>query len=251
MLWPLLGFSSLQDILDGPLNIVDMIYIAINGNFAGQRIFTTSELEQYTNLENGLYLSILGQVFDVTKGQKHYGPGGNYHFFTGRDASLAFITGEFDDNSLTDDISSLSVQQVKMLNDWIEFYNTNYVYKGKLYGRYYNKDGSPTAESYKVQETVLLAKKIESLEEKQKRMFPPCNIEWTPDIGTVFWCSKKSGGIDRDWVGVPRMLFETANMPSRCACIKLDSKEYEENKAMLREYNGCAKYATKCIVEMK
>lgn len=61
-----------------------------------------------------------------------------------------------------------------------------------------------------------------------------------------------SGGIDRDWVGVPRMLFETANTQStsRCACVKLDSTEYEENKAMLREYNGCAKYETKCVLKM-
>lgn len=47
------------------------------------------------------------------------------------------------------------------------------------------------------------------------------------------------------------MLFETASTQStsRCACVKLDSMEYEENKAMLREYNGCAKYETKCVLE--
>lgn len=54
------------------------------------------------------------------------------YLITGRDASLAFITGEFDDNNLTDDISSLSVRQVKALNDWIQFYNTNYIYKGTI-----------------------------------------------------------------------------------------------------------------------
>lgn len=69
---------------DGTLNVVDMIYFGLNENSAGQRIFTANELKQYTNLENGLYLSILGQVFDVTKGQKHYGPEGNYHAFTGK-----------------------------------------------------------------------------------------------------------------------------------------------------------------------
>jgi len=59
----------------------------------------------------------------------------------------------------------------------------------------------------------------------------------------------RSGGIERDWVGVPRMLFENSNAQStsRCACVKLDSKEYEENKAMLREYDGCAKNAIRCI----
>lgn len=52
------------------------------------------------------------------------------YLFLGRDASLAFITGEFDDEGLTDDISNLSARQVKALDDWLQFYNTNYIYKG-------------------------------------------------------------------------------------------------------------------------
>jgi len=35
------------------------------------------------------------QVFDVTKGRKHYGPGGGYSFFSGRDGSRAFVSGDF------------------------------------------------------------------------------------------------------------------------------------------------------------
>lgn len=70
--------------MDGTLNLVDAIYFGLNEDSGkGPRIFTASELKQYTNLEDGLYLSILGQVFDVTEGAKHYGPGGNYHAFTG------------------------------------------------------------------------------------------------------------------------------------------------------------------------
>lgn len=53
----------------------------------------------------------------------------------GRDASLAFVTGQFDDRGLTDDISSLSVEQVKALHDWVQFYYENYVYKGSLGSR--------------------------------------------------------------------------------------------------------------------
>ncbi|XP_024890909.1 neuferricin [Temnothorax curvispinosus] len=236
------------------LNIADTIYFGLNENSGGPKVFTMNELKRHTNLENGLYLSILGQVFDVTKGEKHYGPGGTYHAFTGRDASLAFITGEFDDQGLTDDISSLSQRQVKALDDWLQFYNANYIYKGKLYGRYYNQDGSPTAEFRKVQEKLLLAKREKAMEEKQERMFPLCNIEWNRDTGTVFWCTEKSGGIERDWTGVPRILFETAGAQgssSRCACVNLDSKEYEDNKARLSEYDGCEKYATKCVLRNK
>lgn len=54
------------------------------------------------------------------------------YLFIGRDASLAFITGEFDDEGLIDDISSLSARQVKALDDWLQFYNANYIYKGTI-----------------------------------------------------------------------------------------------------------------------
>lgn len=132
--------------------------------------------------------------------------------YLGRDASLAFITGEFNDNNLIDDISSLSIQQVKALNDWVQFYNKNYIYKGKnklniygklknkikklffigkLNGKYYNEDGSPTKEFYNVQKILIEAKEKQFEEVHKKQMFPPCNIEWKLDSGTVVWCTKK------------------------------------------------------------
>ncbi|PBC31459.1 neuferricin [Apis cerana] len=231
--------------LDRKLNIKPNLDI-------NQKVFTSSELKKYTNLEDGLYISILGHVFDVTKGAKHYGPGATYHAFTGRDASLAFITGEFNDNNLIDDISSLSIQQVKALNDWVQFYNKNYIYKGKLNGKYYNEDGSPTKEFYNVQKILIEAKEKQFEEVHKKQMFPPCNIEWKPDSGTVVWCTKKSGGIERNWIGVPRMLFESPNSKEyRCACVKLDSKEYKEFKGMLKEYPQCPKSSIKCAVKTK
>ena len=51
--------------------------------FAG-KLFTEEELSRYDNLRNGLYLGIVGNVFDVSKGAKHYGPGETYHGFIGR-----------------------------------------------------------------------------------------------------------------------------------------------------------------------
>ncbi|XP_026668089.1 neuferricin, partial [Ceratina calcarata] len=204
---------------------------------------------KYTNLDDGLYISILGQVFDVTKGAKFYGPGATYHAFTGCDASLAFITGEFHSKGLTDDISSLSFEQIKMLDSWVQFYNKNYIYKGKLNGRYYNEHGLPTEEFHNVQRILRQAKEEQFQDEHKKKMFPPCNIEWKPDSGTVVWCTKKSGGIERDWIGVPRMLFASPNSKEyRCACVNLDSREYHDMKGMIREYLQCPKTSVKCAV---
>lgn len=49
------------------------------------RLLSRHELSLYDGEEGskGLYLAILGQVFDVHKGYKHYGPGGAYHFMAG------------------------------------------------------------------------------------------------------------------------------------------------------------------------
>lgn len=49
------------------------------------QMFSSEELAKYDGSENskGIYLSILGEVFDVTKGAKHYGPGGSYNIFVG------------------------------------------------------------------------------------------------------------------------------------------------------------------------
>lgn len=49
------------------------------------RLLSSRELSQYDGEEGsqGLYLAILGRVFDVQKGHKHYGPGGAYHFMAG------------------------------------------------------------------------------------------------------------------------------------------------------------------------
>lgn len=39
--------------------------------------------------------SILGEVFDVSNGAKHYGKGGAYEGFAGKDASRSFVSGDF------------------------------------------------------------------------------------------------------------------------------------------------------------
>lgn len=49
------------------------------------KLLSSYELSLYNGQvgSKGLYLAILGQVFDVHKGHNHYGPGGTYHFMTG------------------------------------------------------------------------------------------------------------------------------------------------------------------------
>lgn len=49
-----------------------------------------------------IYLALNGTIYDVTVGKKYYGPGGTYGFFSGRDASRAFITGCFQEDLVPD-----------------------------------------------------------------------------------------------------------------------------------------------------
>lgn len=52
------------------------------------KIFTHEELKETKNQKDKLYLAILGKVYDVTAGAKHYGPGGSYEFFVGKYLTL-------------------------------------------------------------------------------------------------------------------------------------------------------------------
>lgn len=76
------------------------------------RLFTSADLatakQNYINAEiekhgggnteidhtHPILLTIVGHVFDVTAGKEFYAPGQGYDFFTFRDGSRAFVTGE-------------------------------------------------------------------------------------------------------------------------------------------------------------
>lgn len=243
-------FPKLNDLIHVLFNVLEFNTSPIELSRINEKVFTEDELRKYNNIENGLYLSILGQIFDVTKGAKYYEPGATYHHFIGKDASLAFVTGEFDKNGSMDDVSMLSDQEIKALDDWVRFYNEKYIYKGKLYGRYFNKDGTPTVESFNIQQKIIHAKERILDEEYRKKMFPSCNMEWKPDTGSIVWCSTKSGNVERDWIGVPRKFYESpGSKKHRCACVNLGSKDYKENKGNFKEYDGCARNSVKCHIK--
>ena len=81
----------------------------------------------------GLYVALLGRVFDVGRKADVYGPGGGYAFFSGRDASRAFVTGEFEGAGLTDDVAGLTPRQMLELETWLEFYQREYTPVGELH----------------------------------------------------------------------------------------------------------------------
>ncbi|KAG8226073.1 hypothetical protein J437_LFUL006380 [Ladona fulva] len=247
------------------LNVAFVNYISVNlfGSHSkenlGEILMYPQELKEFNGKGAGgkLFLSILGRIFDVSRGGKFYGPGSHYHFFTGRDASRAFVTGDFSDSGLTDDVSDLDREQLRGLKTWAEFYQKEYKYIGKLVGRYYDSKGYETPYLIQVKE-LLRGADIEDKEaQKEKLRYPPCNSEWQVDKGSRVWCSKKSGGIERSWVGVPRKLYVAGSSSPRCACIRHPkeisspgSHEPKIDDPQLEKYPDCSEDSHSCWIKV-
>lgn len=209
-----------------------------------QHLLTAEELATY-NGEDGkpLYLSIIGQVYDVTKGARFYGKGETYHVFVGRDNSRSFVSGNLEEADISDNVIPMTQAEFRSLNHWAQFYKKEYTKIGKLIGRYYNSNGKLTPYGREVKLLIKEAELAQADENAEKLKFPPCNIEWDPQSGTRVWCTSKSGGIERDWVGVPRELY-VAGSEKRCACIH----EGNKNLGNIKEYPGCSPDAISCQI---
>lgn len=229
-----------------------------------RKVFTAEELKIYDGSTKGKgpYLALLGQVFDVSKGAQHYGPGGGYAFFSGKDASRAFVTGEFNDKGLTDDVMGLDSENYLGLDEWVKFYRKDYKRVGVLEGRFFDAAGEATAYTRQVRNLIEDAhnEKAASLEEHD--VFPPCNSAWSEGGGHRVWCTPKSGGIDRTWAGVPRRLFTPGGAAAagqeRCACVKdtghpvaatagsEDGNRGDLDHPHLKDYPGCDPKSESC-----
>ena len=104
---------------------------------SGTRLFTKNELAAHgpDGPLKPILLAVLGRVYDVDKGTDYYGPVGGYNFFSGIDGSRAFVTGEFDEKGLIDDLEGFSPLQIGEIDDWVKFYDKDYTFAGKLIGR--------------------------------------------------------------------------------------------------------------------
>lgn len=207
-----------------------------------QRLFTAEELALHNGTDESIpiLLGILGSVFDVTKGKSHYGVGGGYNHFAGRDASRAFVSGNFTGDGLTDSLRGLSSTEVKSIVEWREFYFRSYTFVGKLVGRYYDNQGNATkylkgAEAKAARGAQLLEKQ-KAEEAKQ----PGCNSRWSQDEGGEVWCDT---GFPR-LVQRPLEIALTGKMSKRCACFLEDQLDQQG----LEVYEGCDYLAQTCRV---
>ncbi|GMI67493.1 membrane-associated progesterone binding protein 4 [Hibiscus trionum] len=217
--------------------------IAFFLNFkSSQKLFSAEELALYNGTDDSLpiLLGILGSVFDVTKGKSHYGVGGGYHHFAGRDASRAFVSGNFTGDGLTDSLQGLSSTEVHSVVGWRDFYFRSYKFVGRLVGRYYDGQGNPTkylkgAEAKAARGAQLMEKQKE-IEAKQSS----CNSRWSQADGGEVWCDN---GFPR-LVQRPLEIALTGKMSKRCACYNED----QLGQPGLEVYSGCDYLAKRCQV---
>lgn len=169
--------------------------------------------------------------------------------FIGKDASVAFITGDFEqsaeDKKYDDDdvLQRLSAQEIYSIHQWKQFYDKDYKFVGWLIGRFYTADGQKTDYMKKVEEQIEIAIAEKDRLKMLRKHYPPCNIEWKAETGTRVWCSELSGGIDRDFIGVPRKFFEVGKTEFRCACVPKDRL----SDSLLQEYDNCDPKAIECL----
>uniref|UniRef100_A0A8D2QVM5 Cytochrome b5 domain containing 2 n=1 Tax=Zosterops lateralis melanops TaxID=1220523 RepID=A0A8D2QVM5_ZOSLA len=187
----------------------------------------------------------------------HSMPGGS---FPGRDASRAFASGDFTPAGLVDDVSGLSPPELLSIHSWLSFYRDNYEPVGKLVGRFYDENGAPTEALREAEAAIEGALKFQAEDEQKKQQFPPCNSEWSSAKGTRFWCSRQSGGVHRDWAGVPRQLFSPGVRGSRCVCVRSSGPPWGQPHSFphsdtgdlqhphLRQFEGCPPLAEQCVL---
>lgn len=196
--------------------------------------------------EDNLYLAVLGSIYDVTEGKKHYGKGSPYNYFIGKDGSRALVTGKFNDESKNKDhVLDLSCSELLTILHWRNTFKGKYSYVGSLVGRYYDENGGETSYMIEFTKRVKQCKLEKENAKKQDQLYPPCNIAWSEDNGTRVWCTKTSGGIDRSWAGVPRQLYTAGENKTSCVCVNLNNKATN----MLKEYPGCHRTSTECKVK--
>lgn len=104
--------------------------------------YTTQELFEFGNGQddNPILIAIMGHVYDVSLGERFYGPEGRYHLFAGHDITYALSTGCRAHECV--ETRADRVQDEKQLREgkrWLSFFHMHdkYPLVGKLEGDYF------------------------------------------------------------------------------------------------------------------
>ena len=113
----------------------------------------------------------MGEVYDVTKGNEYYSQESGYGVFAGRDASVAFVTGNFKPEEGEKSMDTLSNTELMGVVGWRDFYRDHEVYQyvGLLHDeRFYDSNGKPTKPMIELGKRIKVAKYEEEIKAKER-----------------------------------------------------------------------------------
>ncbi|KAG6375527.1 cytochrome b5 [Boletus reticuloceps] len=117
--------NSLKTIMQAPRNDIDT---------PKNDPFTLSQLAEYdgSDASKPIYVSIKGDVFDVTRKRDVYGSGGSYNIFAGKDGSKGLGMSSLKPEDAVPDYSALPENERKVLDDWHSFFMKRYNIVGRV-----------------------------------------------------------------------------------------------------------------------
>eukprot|EP00760_Papus_ankaliazontas_P027883 PhM_4_TR3458/c0_g1_i1/m.23133 len=218
------------------------------------KLITAEELALHNGTDPSLplYLVVMGEVFDVSKGSRHYGVGSGYNIFCGRDGSRAFTTGEFTQTGAVASLAGLAPSQIKSVVGWRDFYRTHATYEfvGRLVGHFYDADGTPTQHLKDALAQVAEATSAEEYEDELRKTFSPCDVHAQSGHPIRYSCSVEGTTI-RSITWKSRL---TNQETSRCVCVE---PEKEKSTSVVEKfpdvsfsaYENCGTGSIECFVK--
>jgi len=112
--------------------------------------FTVKELEELGNGRNGskIYLSVFGRVYDVSTGEKFYGPNSSYWMFAGKDVTRGLCLGCKEPECLVRSTEGLNEKQINEGRRWLSFF--------ELHDRYHHIGNMEKVDSEKWLDALVL-----------------------------------------------------------------------------------------------
>eukprot|EP00002_Diphylleia_rotans_P015262 TRINITY_DN2962_c0_g2_i1.p1 TRINITY_DN2962_c0_g2~~TRINITY_DN2962_c0_g2_i1.p1 ORF type:complete len:158 (-),score=36.42 TRINITY_DN2962_c0_g2_i1:326-799(-) len=95
---------------------------------------THQELKKYNGETPGvpIYIAIKGKIYDVGLTNTHYGPGGSYHVFAGREPNRGLAKMSTDEKDAIPSTEGLTRPEIDALNNWSEFFINKYQCVGEV-----------------------------------------------------------------------------------------------------------------------
>lgn len=92
----------------------------------GDKMFSIESLRTYANVGGPLYTSLLGRVYDVSKGSEFFGPQGPYGMFAYHDGTYNLAIMTLKKTSLDRFKYELDEEDKQTLADWIAYFDHKY-----------------------------------------------------------------------------------------------------------------------------